>query len=234
MSENINLVPLGTYKLNHGGWSATIIMGLENREGGKYISIFNGKFTQRVQEGTPGAIERVNKNGKVVHEKFYDSFTAKLVNIKIGDSPYGKQWTFSFRDNGEVYHLNLGYSNGFAKQFVKMLPNIDLSKEMKISPSVKEVDGQKKSSLFVNQDGIAIKHAFTKDNPNGLPTMEEITVKGNKVWDDTKQMAFLEEMVYEKILPKLPKDTSSAPQVAENLDEFAADMKGEGDEDLGF
>ena len=84
-----------------------------------------------------------------------------------------------------------------------MLPNIDLTKEMKVSPSVKEVDGKNKSSLFINQDGKALKHAFTRETPNGMPDMEQVTVNGSQVWDDTKRLVFLQNMVDTTILPKL-------------------------------
>ena len=180
-------------------------MGLDNREGGKYITILNGKFCQRVQKETDGAIPRINKLGKQVFEKFYDSFTGKLVNIKTTDGAYGKSWVFDFQDQEDIYHLQLSYSNSFATALLKMLPNINLEKEMKVSPSVKEVDGKNKSSLFVNQDGVAIKHAFTKDNPNGLPPMTQVKVKGNLVWDDTDRIAYLFDMVQTKILSKLGK-----------------------------
>lgn len=187
-------------------------MGLEQRGEGKFITILGGKFCQRVQEGTEGAITRTNKLGKIVHEKFYDSFTGKLVSIKVQDGSYGLTWNFGFKDKDELYTLQLSYSNSFATAFLKMLPNVDLTKEMKVSPSVKEVDGKNKSSLFINQDGVALKHAYTRENPNGMPDMEQVTVKGEKVWDDTKRIAFLHDMVMTTIVPKL----GGIPQVAES------------------
>jgi len=217
-------------------------MGLDNREGGKYITILGGKFSQRVGEDTPGAIQRTNKLGKVVFEKYYDSFTGKLVNIKTSDgNGYGKNWIFDFQDNGEVYHLQLSYSNSFATALLKMLPNVDLSKEMKVSPSVKEVDGKNKSSLFINQDGIAIKHAYTKDAPNGMPPMVQVKVKGDLVWDDTDRLEFLYNMVQTQILPKLDKTgIESMEKDAEvdakkgGLDEFVESMKADDSEDEPF
>lgn len=178
-------------------------MGLEQRTEGKFITIVGGKLCIRVPEGTAGATQRTNKLGKVVNEMLYDSFTGMLVGIKVTDGNYGKQWNFSFKDKGEVYTLQLGYSNSYAKNILKMLPNIDLTKEMKVSPVMKEENGVKKSSLFINQDGNPVKHAFTKDNPNGLPQMTEVTVKGEKIWDDTDQIAFLYDMVMKNIVPKL-------------------------------
>lgn len=178
-------------------------MGLDNRAEGKFITILGGKFCQKVPEGTQGAVTRTNKLGKTVTEKFYDSFTGKLVGIKTQDGTYGKSWIFSFQDSGDVYHLQLSYSNSFATAFLKMLPNVDLTKEMKVQPSVKEVDGKNKSSLFINQDGQSVKHAYTKDAPNGLPQMTQVTVKGEKIWDDTDRIEFLYQMVMDTIVPKL-------------------------------
>lgn len=196
-------------------------MGLQQREGGNFITILGGKFCQRVPENTVGAVQRTNKLGKVVWEKFYDSFVGKLVGIRTQDGAYGKAWIFDFKDKGEVYHLQLSYSNSFATAFLKMLPNVDLTKEMKVSPSTKEVDGKNKSSLFINQDGIPIKHAYTRENPNGMPDMEQITVKGVQVWDDTKRIAFLHNMVMTTIVPKLEGLPQTAEQKAnEEFDNF--------------
>jgi len=178
-------------------------MGLDNRASGNFITIYDGKFTMKVPEGTAGATTRTNKLGKTVTEKYYDSFTGKLVGIKTQDGTYGKSWIFSFKDAGEVYHLQLSYSNSFATAFLKMLPNVDLTREMKVQPSVKEVDGKNKSSLFINQGGVSIKHAYTREHPNGMPDMTQVTVKGVQVWDDTDRLAFLHAMVVSDIIPKL-------------------------------
>ena len=146
-----------------------------------------------------------------MHEKFYDSFTGKLVDIKTQEGTYGKTWNFMFKDKEDIYTLQLSYSNSFSTAILKMLPNIDLTKEMKVSPSVKEVDGKNKSSLFINQDGKALKHAFTRDNPNGMPDMEQVTVNGSQVWDDTKRLVFLQNMVDTTILPKLTEIQTQTP-----------------------
>lgn len=178
-------------------------MALENRETGNYITILQGKFCQRVKDGTEGAVKRTNKIGKVVSEKFYDSFTAKLIDIKIADGTYGKTWNFYFVDQKETYILQLSYNNSLANTLLKILPNVDLTKELKLSPSQKEENGKVKTSLFVNQDGVALKHFYSKDNPNGLPQWKQIVVKGEKVWDSTDQLVFLENMVMTTIKPKL-------------------------------
>lgn len=189
--------------------------GLENITRGNYISILQGKFAQRVPEGTEGAITRVNKTGRTVHEKFYDRFTGVLTDIRVKDSDaYGKTWEFVFDADGTEYIVQMPYSGSFSAQFLKMLPNIDITKKMTLTPVTEIEDGKTKSSLFVNQDGNAVKHAFTRANPNGMPEMKKIMVKGQEVWDDSDILIFLTNMVNETILPKLGKSKieSDTPQ----------------------
>jgi len=200
-------------------------MGLEQRTGGNYITILGGKFCQRVSEDTLGATKRTNKIGNVVFEKYYDSFTGKLIDIKVQDGTYGKTWNFVFKDKSEPYTLQLSYSNSFSTALLKMLPNVDLTKEMKLSPSVKEVDGKNRSSLFINQDGKVLKHAYTREVPNGLPDMEQTKIKGVMIWDDTKRLEFLQDMVDTIILPKLEllKDTEPMAKVELPTEEINLD-----------
>lgn len=186
-------------------------MAFSDREGGKYFTILGGKFCIRVSSDTPGAKERVNKLGKTVHEIFKDSFEGRLINIRTRDGEYGKSWEFDFQDEGEIYTLQLSYSNSYATNILKMLPNVDLSKPMKVQPSQKIEDGKTKSSLFISQDGVTLKHAFTKDKPNGMPDMKKIMVSGKEQWDDTDRLVFLQNMVDTEILPKLPKAGAAAP-----------------------
>lgn len=185
-------------------------MAFLDRSRDTYVSILKGKFCIRSNQDNPKAVPRILEKGinagKTVYEVFHDSFMGKLVDIKTKDSAdYGKSWIFTFLDvpTGELFHLNLSYSNSYAKSLLKMLPNVDLANEFKLSPSLKMVDGKEQSSLFINQNEKTIKHAFTKDNPNGMPNFEKIIVKGKEIWDDSKQLAFFEHMVNKHIIPNL-------------------------------
>lgn len=193
----------------------------ENKSTSSYFTILNGKICRSVPAGTEGAIERVNKLGRVVHELFNDQFTGLLVGIRVTENPsYGKSWNFDFMSNGKEFTLQLSYSNSFAVALLKMLPNIDLSKVFTISPSVKMVEGKNQSTLFVNQDGKAIKHAYTRENPNGMPDMVQIKVKGVDTWDDTDRLAFLQEMVDTKIVPELKKHKVSVSSSTVDTSDF--------------
>jgi hypothetical protein len=193
-------------------------MGLENNEAGKYITIFDGKFTQKVNKPDSivspediakfltekKVVSRVNKVGTTVYERYHDSFTGTLLDVKVKDGKYGKQWVFSFKDQEDVYNLQLNYLSKLARNIIKMLPNADLSIPMKLSPKmVVDAKGMKEQSIFINQNGVALKHYFTKDNPRGMPSGKEVMVNGAMVWDNTETMLFLKDMVMKNIKPKL-------------------------------
>jgi hypothetical protein len=182
-------------------------MGFEQRESGKFFSIVGGKFVERVRDNTVGAVSRTNKNGVIVWELVHDCFVAKLIDIKVVESQnvqIGTQWAFKFQDGEEVYTLNLGYSNHIALAILKMLPNVDLTKPIKMSPSMsKGEDGIDKTSIFLAQDGKNIPYAHKKEAPNGMPEKQIVTVNGKQTSDYTAQIKFLHDMVTTKIVPKL-------------------------------
>ena len=53
-----------------------------------------------------------------------------------------------------------------------------------------------------------------------MPDMEQVTVKGVLIWDDTKRLEFLDKMVHETILPKLRAINGEAPVVAPTNEEL--------------
>lgn len=180
-----------------------------------YFTILGGEFVQPVDASVEGAVARENKNGKIVHELHHAQFEGILVSVGTREGQYGKQWEFVFDVDGERYTLQLPYSNSYVTALLKMLPNVDVSKPFEMTPSQKVVDGKIQSSLFVKQNGQNIKHAFTKDQPNGLPPMEQKMVKGQQVWDDTNRLAFLEEMVRKDIVPKLSTGFTESKNVSQ-------------------
>lgn len=68
---------------------------------------------------------------------------------------------------------------------------------------MQEVDGKRKTSLFINQDGKAVKWFWTKDNPGELPSLKKVKIKGKETWDDSDQIEFLQAYIKNEFLPKL-------------------------------
>ena len=83
-------------------------MGLNhNSVSAIYLQVSKGKLVRQFQNATEKSVQRVNKNGKLVHEEFYDSLTANLKDIKVKDSEYGRFWTLTFNDGQITTFLTL-------------------------------------------------------------------------------------------------------------------------------
>jgi len=159
-----------------------------------YLSISDGKICRRVSSPTSTSKERISeKSGKIYHEEFYRGWSGRIKSVTTRDSDYGKEWQVAIEDENGTAILSFKYSSGYASSFLKALPNVDLSKEVVFTPNVTTVNDKKRTTLFLNQEGLPVKWYYTKDNPNGCPSMEKIKVKGAEVWDDSKMMEFLEK-----------------------------------------
>jgi hypothetical protein len=171
-----------------------------------FLQIANGKIVRQVKTKTENSVSRVNKLGREVHELFYDSITGEISDIATRESEYGKSWVVSIKSEGKLYKLEFNYSSGYATTFLKALPNVSFGHPVTLSPKL-IIDGDKKKSvLFISQDGKGLKHYFTKDNPNGLPDLKKIKIKGKESWDDSDRMEFLEQYVKDNILPMIKSD----------------------------
>ena len=191
-------------------------MGLENSQGNViYLSIFNGKITRRVKEGTPGSVERKTKTDKIVHELVYDKLSGTLANIEFRDGDYGKEIHFVVKDGEDTYRLQLQFSAGVSKSFVMRLLNADLSKTMEFHTGWDK--DKEKTFAYITQDGSTVKSPYTKDNPGDLPPMVKIKVKGQEVWDDSDQLEFIDKKLKEVILPKLRKNTETMTPAQEDI-----------------
>jgi predicted DNA-binding transcriptional regulator AlpA len=180
-------------------------MGLQSNQGGNgvFLSITNGKLVRQFKQPTDKSVSRVNKVGKEVHEEFYDSLTGFISDIKTKESDYGKFWVVSVKDDKHTYFLEMKYSSGYAVSFLKALPNVSFSELVTLTPKL-TIDGDKKSSVvFINQNGVGLKHFWNKANPGELPQLKQIKVKGVSTWDDTERMEYLEEYVKSNILPMI-------------------------------
>jgi hypothetical protein len=158
-----------------------------------FLSISNGKLCRRVDGATPNAIERTTKTGKQVHELFFTGVMGHITDLGIKENDYGKFLLVTIKDAGSDQKciLEMNFSSGYSTTFLKTLPNVDLSQNVEINPAL-IIDGDKKKSvIFLKQGGYAVKHAYTKDNPKGMPDMVKVKVKGKETWDDTDRIEWL-------------------------------------------
>lgn len=185
-------------------------MGAIQESNAIFLTISNGKICRKVMKPTDKSIERINKNGVTVNEEYYKGWKGRITDIQVREhKEFGKFWNITLSDEDGDAILQMNYSSGYSAAFLKILPNIDLSSDVVITPNLKIEGDKKKTSLFITQHGVPLKHYFTKDNPNGIPQLRKIKVKGKDTWDDTEIMEFLEKMVVTEIRPKLNKSGSA-------------------------
>jgi len=166
-----------------------------------YLSVADGYLVRSHKEANSNTTQRVTKTGKLVHEEKFKDLTAKLVGAETKENDFGKQWCLKFQDGEETYIVNMPYSSRYSASFLKALPNIDLTKNIKFMPwsMVDKNDATKKVTgiTMYQNDGngmVKVQPAFTKDAPNGLPEMKQIKVKGKVTWDDSDMTEFLENV----------------------------------------
>lgn len=182
-------------------------MGLnKNTEKSTYLSVSGGKLIKTHKQPNADTVERVNKLGRTVYEEHFVDLTGKLVDIATREhQDYGKQWQLKFESDGEIFLIQMPFSGRYASSFLRVLPNLDLKKEMRFKPweMTDKNDASKKVSGITIYQGGKILPYYTKDEPNGLPELKQVKVKGKITWDDSDLMDFLENMVKNEIVPKL-------------------------------
>lgn len=179
-----------------------------------YLTVSDGRIVRRFQSPTAESVQRTTKEGKIVYEEFYKGWKGLITDIQFKDhAEYGRFLNVTLDDGVSPAVLQMKLDSGYATAFLKTLPNVDLESEVILTPSMKIEGDKKKTSFFVSQHGVALKWYYNKENPNGLPELKKIKVKGKEVWDSSDMIEFLENMVKETILPKLkPKESSEVDE----------------------
>ncbi len=171
-----------------------------------YLSITDGRVALRCNEDTPKAVKYTSKEGNVRYELHYPSVTGLITDIKVRDGKYGEELCVEMNDGKEVFELQMKLDSRYASGFFMVLPSIDLSKEVTLTPWMKVVDGKKKTNLYVTHKGEqeSIEWFYTKDNPKGLPDLEVRTNrKGEKEYSSDARISFFLEHLETVIKPAL-------------------------------
>lgn len=182
-------------------------MGLGNSSRKNYLSIVDGKIAKRFKDSIPGTTTtRTTNTGKVINEQYFDYVSGFITDIrKTTHETFGEFLCIDLVDGEDSYTLQCNFDSGYSTAFFKTLPNVDFSKRTTIIPSMKMENDKKKVTVFINQGEKALKHAYTKDNPNGMPPMVKVTFKGKDQWDNTELMNFFLETLEKVIRPRINK-----------------------------
>lgn len=172
------------------------------QEGIIYLSTYDGYIKRNVDEHVEGAKKRTDKKGRIIYEKFYKKISGLLTRLETTQhEEYGKFWNIHLRDNlaNETYVFQIPFSSRYTDGFLRRLPNIEIKEPIEIICGKYD----EKAYLVVHQHGSKVPYFWTKEDPKKLPPMVEVTLKGEKIWDDTAKMEYLEKYVNEIIVPGL-------------------------------
>jgi len=177
------------------------------------ITIVGGRFTKRVEAGTPNAVPRKLTKGKnegtEVNELHFSCLSGMLIALDVSESNFGGQdgtVTLSDFKAGEIYTIQTQADNGTFTSLLKCLPNIDTSKEVWLQMQPKkngklDANGHPLTDLRVFQDGKVVANFYQEydkqerkySSINGMPDWEK-TPKG---WNHDSQDFFLWDALVE-------------------------------------
>jgi hypothetical protein len=191
-----------------------------------YLSIVQGKISEKVGEGAPGAVRREwEAGGKkgVKWEKIYEDMQGFIEEVSFYEGEHdGRKFVqlqlkFDKQANGMHPVLAMGTTTKYAEDVMKKLPLIDFGMEVKIRPfnfidpvkdkpvtgvSIYQQDGMGKfekkiGNFFYDTEGKKAKNGMVE------PTDEE---KDNSDWEMyyKKVNRFLTKYTRENIVPKFP------------------------------
>lgn len=203
---------------------------------GLYFSIIDGSFRTKVPQEHPEAVRRDwksadGKKSGTKYEREVNALFGFIKDIQFNDGEYGMNININLDENeeGQSPIVSMGIATREGEDFLKKLPNIDLSKELRLRPFnfTGESNDDVRGIEIMQQDSegnftVKIKNFFRdtekRENINGYPTPDAETSSS----DDWKLFflqarKFLVKYAKENIVPKL-NDTryiakEEAPQI---------------------
>lgn len=137
----------------------------------RYIKpVSSGGFSEKVAEGTPGAVSREwaiparggeePKSG-TTHEILYKTLSGRITGASINDGQYGTDVIVNLNtDNGPVV-LTMKLDSPFAQDFLKKALNIDEDKDVLLNAwAIEDEKGKTRRGLAIKQGDDKIPSAF--------------------------------------------------------------------------
>ena len=183
---------------------------LEKRTQGKtFVNTHMGDLCIRSNKNDPDAEMRTTKYGDTIYEKRFGSITGTLVNIEKATQEFQEnrkvtRWLITLYNQGH-YVLQLPLRGAITSGFMFRLPNLDLSKPIKIQTYYFEKDDRSALTIaqFVDGKWVTVDKYWKKDDMKKMPPLKEITVDGEKKYDSTDQLAYLDRFIAKRVNPAL-------------------------------
>lgn len=260
----------GTSSQGSGAMFFHIMIGKDDKQQPKAFVV------TRVPEGTPGAILEIKKDGslkldnntqKQIWVLAYDYLEGRLADVYDKLITYEKEGATKETTYTKVViygksvkmELSLNEYDRNWVDLMKRLPNVDLSKPVRLTPFyiVDKTTGNPNQGISISQDGKKVEMVWNAANNwgndengrGGLPSGVQVEdpVKGNMVWSFLKRDRWLKAQVQTPIkqqleamvqnnevpLPGSERKVVEEPQHTEKVDDGPKGYTGAGSPDLG-
>jgi hypothetical protein len=145
-----------------------------------YVNIKEGKLVVRLPDKTLkeyASLEGVIRKVLFVNEEY--------------DGKKFEKAKFYINAIGETHILQMRIDSGYFRGFCNSLRSSSYPTEiLEITPHFNKADGKTKTTCFVKQNGVTLKHFFTKNNMGDLPSLEIHEFKGQPMYDNVKQIEY--------------------------------------------
>lgn len=169
-------------------------MGLKYNDSGSltYVNLKNGKLFTREKDKEPVF--------------FTDLEDVVLVKATFVIEEYkGKKYELAKLvlegDKNDRYCLQMRSDSGYFRAFCNSLKTGDIKKPITITPNFQNKNDKPVTTIFIKQDGIALKHAYTLKNMGDLPALKKTEFKDEILYDSTDQIDFWKKWLTESLQP---------------------------------
>lgn len=173
-------------------------MARENKAIAKdFLQIKNGKIIQIVAEKTETSKEFETKTGRKYHAEVFTNVISNVKYLQVFTDEYEgieyKKLSVTMCDNEQKWEcLTMSFNSNSAASLLTRLYNPEFNPLAEVNIGVfKDKDGF--DVLFIKQNGLTLKSAFSDTNP--LPKWNKTTVNKKVVWDKSEYLDALESLV---------------------------------------
>lgn len=162
-----------------------------------YLQLIKGRLGKWSKEAIEGETKPItNENGEVTgHALYYDFMEGKLSEIGIYEKEFRKgefteMLVIKLRGEGKGREiLETEFKGSHSTDFLTRLPNIDLSRSMKLKAfTIKDEEKSKEKGKNVfnrtlipyHEEKVKVERFFTKENPGGMPDAIVTVLKNKK------------------------------------------------------
>lgn len=174
------------------------MVGNDNKAN-NYYNISNGKIVRSYGGNKPEGIEtteRVNKNGNTVYEQHFDFIKGKLIKADLKThEEYGDSIELTITDGSDIAVLQFKFDSSYGRSFLYKTPNLDIKQVVNIKPYsfVSKDTGKTILGMTIYNPLEKVPNYYTREEPNGMPELKPIKLKGKDTWDNSDQLEFLQE-----------------------------------------